>query len=248
MTHNIQGCAMLEAIEKDIQESWDAFLTPFVVQELIDIESKIGNDYTPSTDKVLRFLTTELDEKKICILGQDPYPAKGVATGRSFEVGGLKDWATGFRQTSVKNIVRLIHKSYVTNAAEENVKDFNEIRKEIRAGDFQILPPNLLFDSLEKQGVLFLNTYLTCEVGKANSHREVWKGFSEKLLGYISAKRPDLTWFLWGGEAQEAKTFLSSGNYVECSHPASRHTTADNYFLKSNCFRDTMDIVNWMGV
>ena len=92
--------------------SWSGLLTEEIVDKLKDIESKIGDNINPEPENVLRFLNNDLSNIKVVILGQDPYPEKGRATGRSFEVGDLHSWNDKFRQVSLKNIIRLIHKNY----------------------------------------------------------------------------------------------------------------------------------------
>ena len=96
-----------------VHSSWKPFLTEEILDKLDEIGRKIGTDYNPDGEGViLRFLTTDLHKAKVIWLGQDVYPMKGVATGRSFEVGGLTDWTRPFRQVSLKNILRLLHKQY----------------------------------------------------------------------------------------------------------------------------------------
>ena len=185
---------------------------------------------------------------KVCILGQDVYYQPNVATGRSFEVGGLNSWSTPFTQVSLKNIIRLIHKNYNNITNYEDIKKFSEIVKEIEANKFPILPPNEYFSSLEQQGVLFLNSYFTCEIGKPNSHRNIWLQFSIKLLDYISNRKSDLIWFLWGNEAISKKQYITNGKFYESRHPMLCSKQYPNDFLKSNCFKDTMNIINWLGL
>lgn len=131
----------------------------------------------------------DVDNVKVIWLGQDVYPAKGVATGRSFEVGGLNDWSKPFRQVSLKNIVRLIHKNHYGIIDYKDIKKFSNIQKEIKNGTFQIKSPNYLFETLEDQGVLFLNTSFTCEVGEAI--------FYFNLLYYLFHKKPKRIAFLY---------------------------------------------------
>jgi uracil-DNA glycosylase len=138
--------------------SWNDFLTDEMIEMLGSIGKQIGSNYTPHRDKILRFLTCDLNKVKVCIIGQDVYYQPNVATGRSFEVGGLQSWDQPFRQVSLKNIVRLIHKTYKGITCYEDIYKFSRILSEIKDGSFPILPPPKLFDSLENQGVLFLNT------------------------------------------------------------------------------------------
>ncbi len=235
-------------IQQNVSPSWEDFFTKDIIELLGKIEEEIGTNYTPTKDRILRFLTTDLDSMKVCIVGQDVYYQPGIATGRSFEVGGLWSWSTPFAQVSLKNIVRLIYKSYNDIIYYGDIKKFSEIVKEIRSNKFPILPPNELFSSLENQGVLFLNSYLTCEIGKPNSHRDIWSQFSIRLFNYISERRTDLIWFLWGNEAISKKQHISHGVFFESRHPMLCSEQYPNDFLKSNCFKDTMNIINWLGL
>jgi uracil-DNA glycosylase len=211
------------------------------------ISIQIGSNYTPAKDKILRFLTADLDRAKVCIIGQDVYFQPDVATGRSFEVGGLRSWDKPFRQVSLKNIIRLIHKSYKGITRYEDIRKYSDIVSEIKNKSFPMLPPAEWFNSLESQGVLFLNSYLTCEMKKPNSHRTIWEEFSRELFCYISLRRPDLNWFLWGNEAISRSQYIKDGILFRSRHPMLCSDKFSDDFLKSSCFRDTMDIINWLG-
>lgn len=178
-----------------IHDSWNDFLTAEVLERLDEIESRIGDNFNPDRQHVLRFLETDARNLKIVILGQDPYPAP-IATGRAFEVKHLTSWSQPFRQVSLKNIVRLLYKTYRNIQEYSQIPSFDRIKDEIEKGQFPILPPSRLFDSWERQGVLLLNTYLTCERWKPNSHREIWGDFAEGIIRYIVQKSPDCQWFL----------------------------------------------------
>lgn len=245
MKNRIGGSDML--LPQNVSPSWEGFLTRDILKELDNIEMAIDDNYTPAKGRILRILSTDLKKAKVCILGQDAYFQSGVATGRAFEVNSLNSWNSKFRQVSLKNIVRLIHKSYKEIEEYENIRKFSDILKEIDDGSFPIITPNKLFESYEKQGVLLLNTYLTCEINKPNSHRNIWKQFSIKLLNFISIKKPNLMWFLWGNEAISQRQYIGNGVFFESRHPMLCSSKYDNDFLKSNCFKDTMKTINWLG-
>ena len=230
-----------------VHSSWKPFLTGEILEKLDGIERKIGIDYNPDRPEViLRFLTTDLFKVKVIWLGQDVYPMKGAATGRAFEVGGLADWAQPFRQVSLKNILRLLHKQYNGIERYEDIKPFSEVKKEIVSGQFPIPDPPEWFDSLERQGVLFLNTSFTCEPGKPNSHKHIWNEFSQEVLGYISAARPDCIWFLWGKEAIAMKAFIPEGNFFESRHPMMCSGKYPDDFLKFTGFERTSQMIKWI--
>lgn len=151
-----------------------------------------------------------------------------------------------FRQVSLKNIIRLIHKNYNNIENYDDIKPFQEIKKEIATGDFPIPPPHLWFDTLEEQGVLFLNTSFTCEVGKPNSHKQIWSCFSQQVLAYISHINPDIKWFLWGKEAITNKSFIERGIFYESRHPMMCSSKYSDDFLKFDGFEKTKQDIKWI--
>ena len=235
-------------LPKNIHSSWEPFITEDILNELKLIEMQIGENYNPvNKEDILRFLKLDLNSIKIIWLGQDVYPAKGVATGRAFEVGTLSDWSDKFRQVSLKNIIRLIHKNYTGIEEYNEIKKFSEIQKEIQNMHFRLKEPKDLFNSLEKQGVMFLNTSFTCEIGKPNSHKLIWNKFSIKVMEYIAENNSNIIWFLWGNEAISNKAYINAGEFFESRHPMMCSEKYDDDFLKFEGFKATMNKINWLG-
>ena len=142
----------------NIHPDWKPFLSKEILDLITQIELKIiKTDFTPSTKNVLRFFELPLHSVKVVIIGQDPYPQIGAATGRAFEVGTLKSWNEPFRNVSLKNILRALFKAY-----SGNVIKFNELKEKFD-NEFPVLSPSKLFKHWENQGVLLLNTAFTCE-------------------------------------------------------------------------------------
>ncbi len=229
-----------------INREWSPFLTKEICLLLISIETEVAKTgYTPSADKVLRFLTLPLSSAKIIILGQDPYPQQGSATGRAFEVGGLHSWTQPFTNISLKNILRGIYKAY-----SGQVVKYNQLKGKFD-NEFQVLPPGQLFSYWENQGVLLLNTSFTCEPGKPGTHQRLWAKFSHDLLLFISAKAPVVTWFLWGSHAQQAAHEIPIVNRIETMHPMMCYDRpgreGDFLFGKQNCFRLFIEEIDWTG-
>ena len=231
-----------------IDSSWNDFLNDGILQILADIEKGItgsNKEFTPTEDKVLRFLRYPIHKIQIIILGQDPYPQKGVATGKAFEVGTLQSWQDKFSNISLKNIVRAIYHAY-----QNKYLKYSEIKKELGLY-FQLSPPNRLFNEWEKQGVLLLNTSFTCELGKPNSHQKNWSEFTKRLLKYISKKNSDIIWFLWGNNAKAIVSDIRIENKIESMHPMMCYQkperTNDFLFGDVNCFKQTKHLINWLG-
>lgn len=232
--------------EADVHEEWHAFLSAGNLNLLASIEAGVSKTgYTPAADKVLRFLKVPLQSVKIIILGQDPYPQPGVATGRAFEVGTLRSWSQPFRNVSLKNILRALYKAY-----KGEVISFGQLKEKLYT-HFPVLPPGQLFEYWESQGILLLNTSYTCIPGKPGSHQKAWKPFTERLLPFIAEQVPEATWFVWGNHAAEAIKYVQPGKLISSLHPMMCFNTPgrENDFLfgETNCFEQFIPEVDWTG-
>ena len=140
-------------------------------------------------------------------------------------------------------MLKLIYKTYIGE-----LKDINEIRTEIESGNFEILPPNKLFDSWEKQGVLLINVALTTIVGKAGEHHTFWNKFTHELIQYISIRNNSIIYFLWGKDAEIFEKDILAGDVIKHNHPAICGNLANEKdFLNGNSFKNTAHIINWTG-
>lgn len=240
-----------------------------VSTEVCRIEGKIGSDFTPAPDKVFRFLNTDVEQIKVVVLGQDPYPQVGVATGRAFEPSGYDQWYAKTKNTSVRNILRAVYASVEGVKAYEDIPTYLEIGKLIRESKFRIAPPPEWFDSTEKQGVLWLNSALTCRVDEPGSHAEIWKGFMQSVIAYLLEQNSEIKWFLWGRNAintfveSHRRTYagrpvvvggiqtegaLPESNMYVSRHPMMCSGTYEDDFLKNPCFRETSNLIDWRGL
>ena len=125
-----------------------------------------------------------------------------------------------------------------------------QLRDEIHEHRFAILPPELWFNSMENQGVLFLNSFFTCDIGKRSSqkktHKKIWTEFSCKLLEEIDSKNNKIKWFIWGNSANElvSKCNIKGKKYFSY-HPSASHGGISNIvcFNWSGIARE----INWLG-
>lgn len=229
-----------------IHPDWDPFLSDAVTNHISRIEAAVlPEGVTPPPEKVLRFLTFPLQSARIVILGQDPYPQPGAATGRAFEVGSLKSWNQPFKNISLKNILRALYKAYTGE-----ILKYNELKEKFD-NEFPVLPPGKLFKHWEAQGILLLNTAFTCRPGNPGSHRKYWEDFTAVLLKYIRDNAGTATWFLWGNHALEATKDLHLKDYLFNTHPMMcyDHPGRENDFLygKQTCFRPFIGEIDWTG-
>lgn len=135
--------------------------------------------YPPQEDLFRAYRLTPPQTVRCVILGQDPYHEPGQAHGLSF---------------SVQNGVRL-------------PPSLRNIFKEMEAdtgGSCDFSNGDLSY--LAKQGVLLLNTVLTVEKGKANSHKNFgWQTFTAATVASLNALTQPIAFILWGSHAQKLK-------------------------------------------
>ncbi|MBI9062733.1 MAG: uracil-DNA glycosylase [Marinilabiliaceae bacterium] len=241
----------ISGIHKPVHNSWKTFLTEEIIQLITDIEKILnekGGAVTPPDNRVFHFLSQDLGAVKVLIIGQDPYPQEGVATGRAFEVGSLKSWHDTFRNVSLKNIIRALYQ-----AETGEYLTYSLIRKQLGVAGlfdapFKLLPPDQLFKHWEQEGVLLLNTSFTCQIGKPGSHAKLWSEFTRELLTFINAANSEINWFLWGNHARGITDHLTLKNSFASNHPMiCKVGESDFLFGCVNPFKATAKMIDWTG-
>lgn len=152
--------------------------------------------YPKAKDLYRALRLTSYQDTKVVIFGQDPYHEEGQATGLAFSV----DKGTKV-PPSLINIYKEIN-------AELKIK-FDE-----RYGDLT---------KWAKEGVLLLNSVLTVEAHKANSHKDIgWKILTDKITEALDKKDGPLVFMLWGRNARDKKALLHNERHLilEAAHPS----------------------------
>lgn len=238
---------ILESLLSNVHESFkDFFNRKAILDELKHIIAelnKLSNDYTimPSEENILRFASVDLNSLISIILGLDPYPEINKATGRAFEPGTLESFNSPYRQVSIKNILLNIHNTYYPSSP---LTKYSDLKDKMTRNEF-IEDRALFFNSLESQGVLFLNTAFTYPINKIGindkeDNRKLWSNFTKMLLEYISENKPDLVWYLWGNKAQTFDKYIRYGEISKAPHPRM------SSFVSNNVFENTKDKINWL--
>lgn len=137
--------------------------------------------YPPREQLFSAFALTPPERVRIVILGQDPYHEPGQAHGLAFSV-----------REGVKLPPSLVN-----------------IFKELEA-DVGVTPPaSGDLTPWARQGVLLLNTVLTVERGKANSHRDFgWQRFTDAVFAATAQLPQPVAYVLWGAQAQKKAALL----------------------------------------
>ena len=132
--------------------------------------------YPPAGREFFALEKTQPQAVRVVILGQDPYHEPGQAMGLAFSV------ARGATlPPSLRNIYRELQDDLGTAPAKH--------------GDLT---------SWAEQGVLLLNTVLTVEKGKANSHAAWgWQRLTDGVISATNALPQPVAFILWGAQAQK---------------------------------------------
>ena len=214
-----------------VDPGWAAALEPVGAQvgamgDFLRAELAEGRGYLPSGPNVLRAFSFPLDQVRVLIVGQDPYPTPGHAVGLSF---------------SVAPDVRPLPRSL------ENI--FTEYGSDLG------LPKPSTGDLTpwSAQGVMMLNRVLTVRPGNPASHRgKGWEAVTECAIKALVARGTPLVAILWGRDAQTLKPMLGdSVGVIESVHPsplsASRGFFGSRPFSRSNAMLTEMgaEPIDW---
>ena len=181
--------------------SWDEVLGPEMQKEYYKIiknfvkEERESKTIYPSKEDLFNaFKLTDFKDIKVVILGQDPYHEKDEAMGLSFSVRqGVK------MPPSLRNI-------------------FKELQN-----DLGIERTNTDLSDWARQGVFLLNTVLTVEEGRANSHKDIgWEIFTDYVIKQINDRLDNVVFILWGNSAREKKALITNKTHmiIESAHPS----------------------------
>ena len=165
--------------------------------EAVERAYETAEVYPPRAELFSAFELTPPEQVRVVILGQDPYHEPGQAPGLAFSV-----------RQGVKLPPSLVN-----------------IYKE-RESDLGIPPaPHGDLTHWAEQGVLLLNTVLTVERGKANSHKALgWQAFTDHVVQRLSDLPQPVVFVLWGAQAQKkAAVAAASSNprlVLQGPHPS----------------------------
>lgn len=195
---------------------WSTFIKSEMKKEYFQriIEYLKHEDYYPPHEDIFNaFKYTKYEDVKVVILGQDPYHEEGQAHGLAFSV---------LNNQAPKSLINIFREIY---------DDTGHVRRN----------PNLTDWAM--QGVLLLNTTLTCKKHYANSHRDIgWKVFTDNVIRELNKRNDVIVFILWGNEAKSKINLIDKHHYIISSaHPSP--LSAYNGFFGSKCFSRCNDVL-----
>jgi uracil-DNA glycosylase len=200
----------------DLHPSWLKALDPETrkpywsgLQEFVSSERQLHTVYPPVEDVFNAFRNTPLDEVKVFLLGQDPYPGVGQAHGLCFSV------RPGVRLPgSLRNIYQELENDLGIKPAKHGY-----------------------LVSWARQGVLMLNACLTVRADAPNSHAgKGWEQFTDAALKLVNAQKRKVIFLLWGAYAQKKIPLIDQKRnlVIKSAHPSP--LSANNGFFGSKPF------------
>ncbi|MPZ61677.1 MAG: uracil-DNA glycosylase [Propionibacteriales bacterium] len=176
--------------------------------EFLRQENAAGRGYLPQSDRILRAFAEPMEQVRVLIVGQDPYPTPGHPVGLSFSVAPHVRPLPG----SLTNI-------------------FRELTEDLGVP----MPSNGDLAPWAGRGVLLLNRVLTVSPRAPASHRgKGWEQVTEQAITTLVARGGPLVAILWGRDAQTLKPMLGDVPYVQSPHPSPM--SADRGFFGSRPF------------
>ena len=231
-----------------IHESWNPIKGLLYQEPLTTLNQIILPEiyYHPEPKNIFNVFEMPVNDIKVVILGQDPYPTPGDAIGRAFAIQEGKKRIP----VSLRNIQTEIYESGQLSDMVINSDKW------------------ITLEHWQEQGVFLLNTALTVESGKAGSHLKYWEDFTKRVISHISNTQPCI-WLLWGKKAEMFKPYInnifnvqgydsetiesipinSDWNYVlTAPHPAAEaYSGGKAGFFGSNHFKYTNSILKQMN-
>jgi uracil-DNA glycosylase len=206
-----------------VDPGWAKALDPVAdkIAELGDFlraEVAAGRGYLPAGPNVLRTFSQPLDDVRVLIVGQDPYPTPGHPVGLSFSV------APGVAPP--RSLINI----------------FRELRDDLGVA----APTSGDLTPWTERGVLLLNRVLTVRPGASGSHRNKgWEQVTDQAIAALVARDEPLVAILWGRDAQTLRPMLDDVPRVESVHPSPM--SADRGFFGSRPFSRVNTLLEELG-
>ena len=165
------------------------------LQEFVDTEYASKTIY-PKYENIFRaFNLIKPQDVKVVIIGQDPYHGEKQANGLAFSVCNECKVPP-----SLKNIfTELVDDIACNNPSSGNLTQWAE------------------------EGVLLINSVLTVEQAKANSHKNKgWEKFTDFVIQKLSLEYENIVFVLWGNPSQKKEKLIDATKHLilKAPHPS----------------------------
>lgn len=187
------------------------------------------------SDQVFRaFKETRLNEVRVVIIGQSPYPSLTHANGLAFSTDSK------YITASLEKILYSIDRDVMFGADVFKYCYLDAINDN-----------NYTLSHWIDEGILLLNANLTAEVNNPRAHEgRGWERFISFILSSLLDYTEGISYLAWGKQAKAVcdPILLSTRNnlYISCEHPASAVYGNRNWNNKK-CFKRVNEYQEQMG-
>lgn len=195
-----------------IKKNWyDRLKDVFESENYKNLETWLNHEYAtktiyPKPENVFNALNlVKFDDVKVVIIGQDPYHNPRQAHGLSFSV-------------------------------EDDVNippSLQNIFKELHSDLGCYIPNNGNLTKWAKQGVLLLNSVLTVEQNKPNSHKgKGWEIVTSKIVSLLNEREKPVIFLLWGSNAKNIGKNIDGNKHfvLTAVHPSPMSANQGGWF------------------
>lgn len=185
---------------KEYFKDWYDVIDMTEINKILNILNPLyqSKNITPAYQDIFKaFTLCDRKDCRIIMLGQDCYPQKGVATGLAF--------ANREGTDKISPSLGVLKEACINYELPHEYIDFD-----------------VTLESWAKQGILLLNSALTCEVNRVGSHINLWRPFISKLLQKLSNVQPGILYVLFGNQAQSFLPYINTkaNQVMKVRHPA----------------------------
>lgn len=196
-----------------LNSNWQTILVdeiqkPYFSELLTALENEYANTICfPKKELLFEALNKcDFEEIKVVILGQDPYHGEGEANGLCFSVN---------EGVAIPPSLRNIYREITT--------DLNTI----------FTPNSGNLERWATQGILLLNSCLSVQKDKPNSHKHLkWNRFTDAVIQKISDEKEGVVFLLWGSFAKKKGIYIDRNKHLvlESGHPSPMSANQGKWF------------------
>tara|TARA_A100001015_G_scaffold321347_1_gene451631 strand:+ start:5478 stop:6179 length:702 start_codon:yes stop_codon:yes gene_type:complete len=210
-------------ILKNVKLSWRKILVMLlkkhkILEKLYELyNSKVIYPNEEDIFKVFSYF--DLKEINLVFLGQDPYINDEKHSNKIIP--------------QAEGLAFSVPKTHKIPPSLRNI--FKELKNEYE--DFNIPLNGNLIRWVKEEKILLLNTALTVEKGKSNSHQSIWVDFVNDLIEYISDNGENVVFLLLGNNAKSKSKLIEEDKHVIVKgiHPSP--LSANRGFFNSGIFK-----------
>ena len=208
---------MKHPIFQPVHPSWFPILEPLQddIVTTFDLVSK--GQYIPAIDRIFAPLSVAIDEVKVVIVGQDPYPNAEYADGFAFSV-----------------------RPEISPFPASLINIFKELESDLGSP----MPTDGNLERWALQGVLLINRTLTTIPGESHAHQKSgWMAITEVIIREVASR--GAVAILWGGNAQQMSDYFESSRVIKSAHPSP--LSAYRGFFGSKPFSQSNSMLEQIG-